>query len=99
MNARWYKYLSTIFQINSSTSMIMTAYEFYFSSYLCQNKCIEILRKQVFFFDINKIVIPLSEILWGARYMSNELIFQISASWLIGNITARSETDFEESPF
>ena len=58
-----------------------------------------ILRKQVFFFDINKIVRGSSEILWGARYMSNELIFQISASWVIGNITARSETDFEESPF
>ena len=60
---------------------------------------IYILRKQVFFFDINKIVRGSSEILWGARYMSNELIFQISASWVIGNITARSETDFEESPF
>ena len=53
----------------------------------------------MFFFDINKIVRGISEILWGARYMSNELIFQISASWVIGNITARSETDFEESPF
>ena len=53
----------------------------------------------MFFFDINKIVSALSEILWGAGYMSNELIFQISASWVIGNITARSETDFEESPF
>ena len=59
---------------------------------------IGILRKQVFFFDINKIVRALSEILWGARYMSNELIFQISASWVIRNITARLETDFEESP-
>ena len=58
-----------------------------------------LLRKQVFFFDINKIVRALSEILWGARYMSNELIFQISAPWVIGNITARSETDFEESAF
>ena len=47
-----------------------------------------LLRKQVFFFDINKIVRALSEILWGARYMSNELIFQISAPWVIGNITA-----------
>ena len=34
-----------------------------------------ILRKQVFFFDKNKIVRGSSEILWGARYMSNELIF------------------------
>ena len=58
-----------------------------------------VLRKQVFFFDINKIMRGSSEILWGARYMSNELIFQISASRVIGNITARSETDFEESPF
>ena len=43
-----------------------------------------ILRKQVFFFDISKNVRGIYEILCAARYMSNELIFQISASWVIG---------------
>ena len=45
---------------------------------------INILRKQVFFFDISKNVRGIYEILCAARYMSNELIFQISASWVIG---------------
>ena len=43
-----------------------------------------LLRKQVFFFDISKNVRGIYEILCAARYMSNELIFQISASWVIG---------------
>ena len=43
-----------------------------------------VLRKQVFFFDISKNVRGIYEILCAARYMSNELIFQISASWVIG---------------
>ena len=53
-----------------------------------------ILRKQAFFFDTKKIFSKFDETLWVSRYMSNEVIFQISASWVIGNITGRSETDF-----
>ena len=78
-------------RLNDNVDMVLDEFDFTLGLF--------VLRKQVFFFDINKIVRGLSEILWGARYMSNELIFQISASWVIGNITARSETDFEESPF
>ena len=39
----------------------------------------------MFFFDISKNVRGIYEILCAARYMSNELIFQISASLVIKN--------------
>ena len=57
-----------------------------------------LLRKQAFFFDTKKIFSEFDETLWVSRYMSNEVIFQISASWVIGNIPGGSETDFQKSP-
>ena len=62
------------------------------------NLLIMILRKQVFFFDTKKNFLKFNETLWVSRYMSNEVIFQISGPWVIGNIPGRSETDFEKSP-
>ena len=57
-----------------------------------------ILRKQVFFFDTKKNFLKFNEILWAPQYMWGELIFQISAPWVIGNIPGGSETDFPKSP-